>query len=123
MIQLATPLPKASLTYAMLVGRIVEHHRTHRPVQIHQLQMAQALGISQSAYSRLEQGQSGMSVTQLRMIAEQLGTTSDVLLHQTEQYARRLRQQGVSVTDDKQGSPAGVLIALGILVALIAAAN
>ena len=85
--------------------------------------MARALGISQSAYSRLEQGQSAMSVTQLRMIAERLETTPDFLLHHTEQYAMQLRAQGVTITDEKQESPAGALIALGILAALFAAAS
>jgi transcriptional regulator with XRE-family HTH domain len=117
----ATPLPKPTITYAMLVGRIVEHHR--RRLNIHQEQMAQALGTSQSAYSRLEQGQSGMSVTQLRVIADKLQTTPAALLHHAEQYANQLRAQGVKITDEKSESPAGVLIALGILAALIAAAS
>jgi transcriptional regulator with XRE-family HTH domain len=85
--------------------------------------MAQALGISQSAYSRLEQGQSAMSVTQLRAIADKLGTTPDFLLHHATDYANRLRAQGVTVTDEKAGTTAGVLIALGILAALFAAAS
>lgn len=86
--------------------------------------MAQALGISQSAYSRLEQGQSAMSVTQLRLIADHLGTTPDFLLQHTRQYADQLRAQGVTITDNKQETAVGgVLIALGILAALFAAAN
>ena len=117
----ATQVPKPTISYATLVGRIVEHHRTQ--ARIHQETMAQALGISQSAYSRLEQGQSAMSVTQLRKIADKLGTTPDFLLHHTAQYANQLRVQGVTITDEKQESAAGVLIALGILAALFAAAG
>jgi len=118
----ATQPPKPTISYATLVGRIVEHHR--RQAQMHQEAMARALGISQSAYSRLEQGQSAMSVTQLRLIADHLGTTPDFLLQHTRQYADQLRAQGVVITDNKQESPAGgVLIALGILAALFAAAN
>jgi transcriptional regulator with XRE-family HTH domain len=121
MIKPATSVPKPNISYARLVGRIVEHHRAR--LRIHQEAMARALEISQSAYSRLEQGQSAMSVTQLRIIAERLGTTPDFLLQHTAQYAVQLRAQGVIVTDQKQVSPAGVLIALGILAALFAAAN
>ena len=117
----ATRIPKPMLSYATLVGRIVEYHRSQ--AHIHQEALAAALGISQSAYSRLEQGHSAMSVTQLRLIAERLGTTPDLLLHHTAQYAAQLRAQGVTVTDEKQKSAAGVLIALGILAALFAAAN
>lgn len=119
--QPATQIPKPTISYATLVGRIVEHHRTQS--HIHQGAMAQALGISQSAYSRLEQGQSAMSVTQLRIIAEKLGTTPDFLLQHTAKYANQLRTQKVAITDEKHGSSAGALIALGILAALFAAAN
>ncbi|HEV2174699.1 MAG TPA: helix-turn-helix transcriptional regulator, partial [Nitrospira sp.] len=111
MSKVATSVPRPAISYATLVGRIVEHHRAR--LRIHQQAMAQALEISQSAYSRLEQGQSAMSVTQLRLIAERLSTTPDFLLQHTSQYAAQMRAQGVTVTDDKQGSAAGVLIALG----------
>ncbi len=114
-------IPKPTLTYATLVGRIVEHHR--RQQGIHQEAMAQSIGISQSAYSRLEKGQTAMSVTQLRLIAEELSTTPDRLLRDSAQYASRLRAQGVDVTDEKPNSAAGVLIALGILAALLAAGS
>ena len=66
-------MPKPKVLYAALIGRIVEHHRTGRG--IHQEAIAQALGISQSAYSRLDKGQSAMSVTQLHIVATQLGTS------------------------------------------------
>jgi transcriptional regulator with XRE-family HTH domain len=118
---IATQVPKPTISYATLVGRIVQQHRTQ--ARIHQEAIAQALGISQSAYSRLEQGQSAMSVTQLRAIADQLATTPDFLLQHTAQYADQLRAQGVNITDNKQQSAAGVLIALGILAALFAAAS
>jgi len=115
------PIPKPTLTYTTLVGRVVEHHRKQRG--IHQEAMAQSIGISQSAYSRLELGHTAMTVTQLRLIAEGLSTTPERLLRHTAQYAGQLRAQGVDVTDEKPNSAAGVLIALGILAALIAAGS
>jgi transcriptional regulator with XRE-family HTH domain len=117
----ATPIPKPKMPYAALIGRIVEHRRTQ--LRIRQEQIAQALGISQSAYSRLEKGQSAMSVTQLRIVASQLNTTPPDILDQTERYATQLRAQNVEVTDEKPDSNGGVLIALAILAALIAAAS
>ena len=117
----STITPKPTISYGRLVGRIVEHLRTQQG--LHQTAIAKSLGISQSAYSRLELGQSGMSVTQLRTIAEKLRTTPDSLLHYATLYANQLRAQGVTVTDDKVESAASVLIALGILAALIAAAS
>jgi len=117
-----SPIPTPSISYARLVGAVVEYHRTHhRQKPIHQEEMAQALSISQSAYSRLELGQTAMSITQLRMIAEKLGTTSEDLLKHVALYAKQLKQNGVEVIDEKPASAAGVLIAMGILAALIAA--
>lgn len=85
--------------------------------------MAKALGLSQSAYSRLEQGQTAMSVIQLRAIAAQLKSWPGALMQDAERYAAQLQQQGVIISDEKPDSAAGVLIALGILAALVAAAK
>lgn len=64
-----------------------------------------------------------MSVTQLRIVAEHLRTTPADLLHSAEQYAIQLRSQGVEITDEKPDATAGVLLALAILAALIAAGS
>jgi transcriptional regulator with XRE-family HTH domain len=117
----ATPIPKPVITYARVVGAVVEHHRKAKGIT--QEQMAKAINVSQSAYSRLEQGQSAMSVSQLRAIAAQLEIPQATLVAHADQYAAQLRAQHVTVTDDKPDSAAGVLIALGILAALIAAAS
>jgi transcriptional regulator with XRE-family HTH domain len=114
--------PKPKMPYAALIGRVVEHRRS-RVLNIHQEQLAQALGISQSAYSRLEKGLSAMSVTQLRIVADQLQTTPAKLLQDAEHYANQLRAQGVEITDEKSDSTAAVLIGLALLAALIAAAG
>lgn len=121
MSQSATLIPKPAITFSRVVGVVVEHHRKKRSMT--QEAMARALGISQSAYSRLEQGQSAMSVTQLRAVAAQLGLLPGALMQDAEGYAAQLQQQGVSITDTKLDSAAGVLIALGILAALVAAAK
>jgi len=117
----ATAIPKAKMSYGALLGRIVEHRRSQ--LRIHQEAIAQALGVSQSAYSRLEKGQSAMSVTQLRIVAERLRTTPSDLLKHADQYATQLRAQGVEITDEKSDSTAGVMLALAILAALIAAGS
>jgi len=117
----ATHIPKPAITFARVIGAVVEHHRKSRSMT--QEAMARALGISQSAYSRLEQGQSAMNVTQLRAVAAQLNLSSDALMQHAEGYAAQLQQQGVTITDEKPDSAAGVLIALGILAALVAAAK
>jgi len=114
----ATPIVKPKITYGAVVGQVIQHHR--KRAGIGQEAVAQALGITQSAYSRLEQGQSAMTVTQLRVIAERLRTAAASLLHQADLFAARLHAQGVEVTDEKGVSPAAVLVALGILAAILA---
>lgn len=121
MSETATVIPKPAITYGRVLGAVVEHYRTQKSMT--QQVMAMALGISQSAYSRLELGQSVMSVIQLRAIAARLEMHVEVLLRHAEGYAAQLQQQGVSITDQKPDSAAGVLIALGILAALVAAAK
>jgi transcriptional regulator with XRE-family HTH domain len=121
MSQAATAIPKAVIPYARVLGAVVEHHR--KRLLITQEAMAKAIGVSQSAYSRLVQGQSAMSVVQLRAISAQLGLPPEAIVHNAEGYAAQLQQQGVSVTDKRPDSAAGVLIALGILAALVAAAK
>lgn len=119
MSQSAIPIPKPAIPYARVLGAVVEHHRKRRSIT--QEAIAQAMGVSQSAYSRLEQGQSAMSVVQLRTVAAQLGLTPDEIVRDAEGYATQLQQQGVRITDAMPDSAAGVLIALGILAALVAA--
>ncbi len=118
-----TSIPvKPEIAYGALLGRVIEHHRTHR--KIHQETIAKVLGISQSAYSKLEKGQSTISVVQLNTIAGCLKMHSATLIQDTERYAAHLRQQGVEITNEKQEpSAAGLLVALGLLAALIAAAS
>lgn len=117
----AAPIAHAVITHAAVLGRVIKHHREQS--SIGQEELARALGITQSAYSRLESGQSSLSVSQLRAIARKIRVPASTLLHEADTYANRLRAQAVEITEDKQESGAGLLIALGLLTALLAAAN
>lgn len=114
-------LVQPTITYGALIGKIVLHHRKLRGID--QAAVAAALGVTQSAYSKLELGQTSMTVTQLRMIAESLGLAPQDLLGEVEMHATHLRAQGVEVKNEREVSPAGLLVGLGILAALLAAAG
>lgn len=117
-----TSTVKPKIAYGALLGRVIDHHRAAR--KINQEAVAAALGITQSAYSKLEKGQSTISVVQLNTIAAQLNMPASTLIQDTERYAAHLRRQGVAITNEKQeSSAAGLLIALGLLAALLAAAG
>lgn len=120
MIQRASPpLAAPAVTYSAVVGGVVERHRSAR--KLTQKQFGDALGIDQSALSRLETGETSMSLGQLRAIAHQLGTTPNLLLREADMLADRLRAQGVEIRNEKEISTGAILIGLGILAALLAA--
>ena len=77
--------------------------------------------MSQSAYSRLESGDSVVNLAQLHVIAPRLGMSPSEVLNSADQYAARLRHQGVDVVSEKPSNPAAVAIGLGLLVALLLA--
>ena len=109
----------ASITYGAVLGQVLARRRQAQ-MGLHQQDVAASLGIGQPAYSRLESGQSAMSVSQLRRVALRLGTQPSELLAEADRYVMYLQAQGVVVVDDKEGSTGELLIGLGILAALLA---
>ena len=117
----ATPFVKPTITYGALVGQVLHNYRKQTGAD--QALIAQALGITQSAYSRIEKGHSAMSLTQLRTVAGQFGIMPSSILSEVDGYAEQLGFQGVEVSNEKEVSPGAILVALGILAAIFAAAG
>lgn len=111
----------ASLTYGAVLGQVIAKRR--QLDGMHQKALAEGIGLTQSAYSKLEAGQSTMTLVHLRQIAGQLKSTPHELIEKADNLALELEQQGVSITDEKQINSGEVLIGLGILAAIIAAAR
>ncbi len=104
------------VTYPALVGKILAQKREECAIK--QAEMATALGMSQSAYSRLESGDSVMNISQLRKICAQLGLRPSDALRSADEYAEKLNLQHVDVVAEKPNNPAAVVIGLGLLAAL-----
>jgi transcriptional regulator with XRE-family HTH domain len=83
--------PAAKLTYTALLGQILQHHRQRLGLQ--QSDVAAVLGILQPAYSRIEKGDTSITVAQLRIVARRLGMAPAQILHDTEQWVQHLRTQ------------------------------
>ena len=83
--------------------------------------MATALGILQPAYSRIEKGDTSITVTQLRIVARTLNMRPSYILDETDRWTQRLRAQGVTISDEKEVPQAALLIGLGILAAALLA--
>jgi len=105
--------------YSVVVGRVLQQRRTQ--LGLHQNDLAAALRITQSAYSRLESGDTALSLTQLRIAAAVLQASASAILASAEQYANYLQLQGVQITDEKKDNSAAVLIGLGLLAAAMVA--
>lgn len=90
-------------------------------LNLHQNAIAGVLGITQSAYSRLESGDTVLSLLQLRMAASALHTTAAQILTEADQFAAFLQLQGVQISDEKKDNSAAVLIGLGLLAAAVVA--
>jgi len=88
---------------------------------LQQSDLAGALGVTQSAYSRLESGDIVLSLTQLRIAAAALETSGAEILASADNYAFYLQGQGVQITDERKDNSAAVLIGLGLLAAAFVA--
>jgi transcriptional regulator with XRE-family HTH domain len=117
----STPPQKPLVTYPALVGKILAQQREARGIK--QGDLAATLGLSQSAYSRLESGDSVLNLSQLRNAAIQLGLHPAQVLQWADEYAARLQQQGVDVISEKPDNPAAIAIGLGLLAALLMSAR
>lgn len=113
----STSPPQPVVAYPALIGRILAHQRESQGIK--QGDLAASLGLSQSAYSRLESGESVLNISQLRNIAGRLGVHPSAVLTWAEQYEAQLRLQGVEIVAEKQGNSAAIVIGLGLLAALL----
>jgi len=103
--------------YNTLVGKAIGGLRAE--VGITQGNMAAALEIGQSAYSKLESGQASMTLVQLRLVALQLKREPHQILQEADRLAKELQSSGVQVPTRKEDNKAGLMIGLGLLLVLM----
>jgi transcriptional regulator with XRE-family HTH domain len=103
--------------YNTLVGKAIGGLRSE--VGITQGDMAAALEIGQSAYSKLESGQASMTLVQLRLVALQLKREPHQILQEADRLAKELESSGVQVPTRKEDNKAALMIGLGLLLVLM----
>jgi transcriptional regulator with XRE-family HTH domain len=113
----SSPLPQPVVAYPSLIGKVILQRRELCGTT--QAAVAEALGLSQSAYSRLESGDSVINVSQLRSIAQVIGEQPSDLLKRADRYELRLRQQGAEVVSEKKDNSVAIAIGLGLLAAVL----
>jgi transcriptional regulator with XRE-family HTH domain len=80
---------------------------------------AAKVGLSQSAYSRLEKGDSVLNLSQLHKICAELHVTPGSVLEKADRLEQQLKAQGVEVKHEKPDDQAALLVGLGLLAALL----
>ena len=108
---------KGVVPYNTLVGKAISDLRAKAGIT--QGDMAAALEIGQSAYSKLESGQASMTLVQLRLIALQLKCEPHEILASADNLANKLQDSGVEVPARKDDNKAGLLIGMGLLLVLM----
>jgi len=109
--------PEGALAYPAVVGQILARAREQRGDK--QGDIATRVGLSQSAYSRLEKGDSVMNLAQLHKICAELGLAPGAVLQRADAIEQQLKSQGVQVLPEKPDNAAAALIGLGLLAALL----
>lgn len=115
-------------SYSAIVGQVLFNLRQERDIK--QGDMASAVNIGQSTWSRIEKGEVALSIDQLARAADYLGCLPSDVLRWADQAAEQIKQkEKVEVSNDrpvdiKEKSNAGaLLLGAGALAALIWAAR
>jgi len=88
--------------YSQLVARLVGELRKRHGID--QGAFAERLGVSQSTWSRAENGQVGLSLDQLAGAAQILDTSPSQVLSQADAAAVQLARRGVTVLRGKEAA-------------------
>jgi len=86
---------KPETTYQAVIGRVIVKFRKEPGVD--QAALAKGVGVTQSTWSRIERGESSLSIGQLAKAAEHLCVNPSTILLEVESAVKELRNQGVIV--------------------------
>lgn len=100
------PAPRKRTDFAAILGWVIASARQARQPPLSQMALAAAVGLTQSAWSRIERGENALNMTQLRKAARELGMSAVRLLDEAERTAADLRRAGVEVLEERPAKPA-----------------
>lgn len=86
---------KPATTYPAIVGCLLANSRKRKGLD--QAKVAAAMGLSQASWSRIERGETALSVDQLHRAAEVLGENTWEVLRSADQAVSGLKRDGVEV--------------------------
>ncbi len=88
---------KPATTYSAIVGCLLAREREKQGLL--QLALAEKVGVGQSTWSRIERGDSPLTVEQLRRAARALGAKPSAILQSADSASEALKRSGVNVQD------------------------
>lgn len=105
--------------YPAIVGGIIAQVRDRQGVR--QEDLAKAMGITQTTLSRIETGQSNVSVEHLRLVAHHLGVRPNQILADADTNETLLLNQGMTVmlTRGTQDIPPAAIFLAGAALAAV----
>lgn len=110
-------------SYPAVVGHVLFEGRKQRNME--QADVGSALGLSQSSWSRIERGDSALSVEQLAKVAKLFGEPPSQILRQADEIADALKAMNVAVMPerpDKTTNTAFAFVCGAVLAFLVAKA-
>lgn len=114
---------KPATTYTSIVGGVLSSLRSQKG--LHQKDMADAIGVTQASWSRIESGHTNVTLDHLRSAAKTLEMQPSQILAFADQTELEARLRGVTVTGTKNDldiNPGLALIAgaaLGVVITYV----
>jgi transcriptional regulator with XRE-family HTH domain len=118
---MATPSLKPTSTYPAVVGAVLAKLREQKGLQ--QSQVAAAIQVSQSTWSRIERGDAVLTLEQLAAAARVLQTTPQAILGHADRAVEHMKQRGIHVRPQRASeglSNTEVLIAVAAILIIVA---
>ncbi len=104
---------QAETSYPAIVGRIIEYLRKEKGLK--QETVATKLKLKQATWSRIERGQSGISLEQLSNVSDLLGTTPHQIIKNADYAKDALSNQGIKVHPQIIAKPSNNMALIGLI--------
>lgn len=106
-------------TYQAIVGEVIALHR--KELELNQAELAKMIGMSQSAWSRVEKGFSNLTLEQLTKVAAALEIEPSQIISEADTAKKKLEANGISVAERKSDTTGWLLLGAAALALVIIA--
>lgn len=114
--------PQNITTEGAILGGVIALLRGARNPEMSQQDLAREMGLSPSAWSRVEKGETELTALQLKLVAEVLGSDANSMFDMVDRFSGQLRKSGIGVEQTTIGRLANRNAALAHAGASVAAA-